>query len=102
MSPSYLSLLVFSSCDYWLGDLAWHWSGCGGLWRCRLDVQVLFRDAALSEVRFGGQGWRRLVEVVKRRVVGEVVWVEVVVIVDVLGEWHAVLLLQVCWCCSGG
>lgn len=41
-------------------------------------------------------------EVVKRRVVWDVVWVEVVVIVDVLGVRQAILLLWLCWSSGGG
>lgn len=100
--PRHLSLLILGGCDYGLGDLARHWSRSRRGW-CRLGVEgVLFRDTPLSEVGFGGQGWRRLVEVVERRVVGDVVWVEVVVIVVELGGWQRLLLLRLWWSSSGG
>lgn len=51
------------------------------------NERVLLRDTALSEVGFWGQGRRGLVEVVERWIVGDVVWVEVVVV-------EVMLLLQ--------
>lgn len=98
--PRHLRLLLLGCCDYGLGDLAGHGAGCGRQ-GCGLGVEgVFFGDTPLSEVGFGGQGWRRLVEVVKRRVVGDVVWVEVVVVV-VLGVRQPILLWLLLWS-SGG
>lgn len=96
--PRHFSLLILGGCDYGLGDLAWHGPRCRRWRRCRLaDQGVLFRDAALSEVGFRGQR-RRLMEVVERWVVGDVVWVEVmvelVVVVGVLWVWQHILLLH--------
>lgn len=101
--PRHFSLLILGGCDYGLGDLARHgpWSR---RWRgCRLaDQGVLLRDAALSEVGFRGQCWR-LMEVVEGWVVGDVVGVEVVlvVVVGVLGVWQPILLLCL-WTSGGG
>ena len=107
--PRHFSLLVLGRCDYGLGDLARHRSRCRRRRRSTLGVQgVFFRDAALSEVGFGGQGGWRLVEVVERRVVGDVVWVEVVVVVVELRVRQPVLLLllllllRVLWSSGGG
>lgn len=92
MLPGHLRLLLLGGCDYWLGDLAGHGPRCRRR-RCRLGVQGVFLgDTPLSEVGFGGQGWR-LVEVVKRWVMGDVVRVKVVVVVVVLGVRQPVLLL---------
>lgn len=100
--PGHFSLLILGRCDYGLGDLAWHGSGCRGR-RCGLGVQgVFFRDAPLSEVGFWGQGWRGLVEVVERWVVGDVVRVEVVVVEVVLGVRQPILLLRLLWSSAGG
>lgn len=103
--PRHFSLLVLGRCDYRLGDLARHRSRCWRRSRSTLGVQgVFFRDAPLSEVGLGGQGGWRLVEVVERRVVGDVVWVEVVVVVVVLRVRQPVLLLllRLLWSSGGG
>lgn len=102
--PRHFSLLVLGRCDYGLGDLARHRSRCRRRRRSTLGVQgVFFRDAPLSEVGFGGQGGWRLVEVVERRVVGDVVRVEVVVVVVVLRVRQPVLLLlRLLWSSGGG
>lgn len=100
--PRHFSLLILGGCDYGLGDLAWHGPGCRRR-GCGLGVKgVFFRDTPLSEVGLGGQGWRGLVEVVERRVVGEVVRVKVVVVVVVLGVWQPLLLLWLLWSSGGG
>lgn len=93
MLPRYFSLLVLGGRDHGLGDLAWHGPRCRRRRRCRLGDQGVFLGyAALSEVGFGGEGWGRLVEVVERRVVGDVVWVEMVVVeVVLLGMWQSIL-----------
>lgn len=95
-------MLVLGRSDYGLGDLARHGPGRRRR-RRRLGVQgVFFRDTTLSGVGFGGQGWGRLVEVVQRRVVGDVVRVEVGVEVVVLGVRQPVLLLRRMWSSGGG
>lgn len=99
MLPRHLGLLLLGSGNDGLGDLAWHWSGSRRR-RSRLGAKgVFFRDAALSEVGFGGQNRWGLMEVVEWRVVGEVVWVEVVVVemVVVLRVLQTILLLRWLW-----
>lgn len=101
MLPCHFRLLVLGCCDYGLGDLARHWPR-GGRGHGLSVEGVLFRDTALSEVGFRGQGGGWLVEMVQRRVVGDVVRVEVVVIIVVLWVWQPVLLLQGLWLWSSG